>query len=229
MKPVLIFDMDGVLIHSESLHYRLWRQIFAERGLTIDYAHYKGCIGSTVAHLMELIWQGYGVDFRGDESLRVRFAQLKETYIRSHGVPEVEGARETLSALHAKGYRMAVASSSPQHYIELCTSVMGVDGYFELLFSGERVKRPKPAPDVFLSAAAQMGAAAQSCIVIEDSHNGTRAAKAAGMYCLGFANPDSGEQDLSAADKVFFPFSHLMKLLPLEDAESLPGRSGGNT
>ncbi len=213
MKPVLIFDMDGVLINSESLHYRLWRQIFAERGLTIDYEHYKGCIGSTVAHLMDLIYRGYGVDFRGDNSLRVRFAQLKEEYIRAHGVPEVADAAQTIHTLHDAGYRMAVASSSPQYYIELCTAAMGVADCFELLFSGERVTRPKPAPDVFLAAAAELGVSPEQCTVIEDSHNGSRAAKAAGMRCLGFANPDSGTQDLSSADEIFYPFSRLLKLL----------------
>ena len=119
MERVLLFDMDGVLLNSESLHFRLWTQIFAEHGLTIDFEHYKGCIGSTVAHLMDLIYQGYGADFRNDTSLRVRFAQLKEEHIRAHGVPSVEGAVETIRALHERGYRMAVASSSPQHYIEL--------------------------------------------------------------------------------------------------------------
>ncbi|MBE6971337.1 MAG: HAD family phosphatase [Ruminococcaceae bacterium] len=213
MDRVLLFDMDGVLLNSESLHFRIWTQIFAERGLAIDFDHYKGCIGSTVAHLMELIYQGYGMDFRGDESLRVRFAQLKEEYIRTHGVPAVDGAVETIRALHAQGYRMAVASSSPQHYIELCTSAMGVADCFEVLFSGERVKRPKPAPDIFLAAAAQMGVSPDWCTVIEDSFNGSRAAKAAGMDCLGFANPDSGAQDLSAADRIFYPFSQLPQLL----------------
>ena len=213
MKRVLLFDMDGVLINSESLHFRIWTQIFAERGLAIDFDHYKGCIGSTVAHLMDLIYEGYGVDFRGDESLRVRFAQLKEEYIRTHGVPAVAGVVETIRALHAQGYRMAVASSSPQHYIELCTATMGVGDYFELLFSGERVRRPKPAPDIFLATAEQMGVAPEQCTVIEDSFNGSRAAKAAGMVCLGFANPDSGAQDLSAADRIFYPFPTLLELL----------------
>ena len=213
MDRVLLFDMDGVLLNSESLHFRIWTQIFAERGLAIDFDHYKGCIGSTVAHLMELIYQGYGVDFRGDDSLRVRFAQLKEEYIRTHGVPAVEGAVETIRALYTQGYRMAVASSSPQHYIELCTDTMGIGNCFELRFSGERVRRPKPAPDIFLAVAEELQVSPAQCVVIEDSFNGSRAAKAAGMVCLGFANPDSGTQDLSAADQIFYPFSDLLNLL----------------
>lgn len=213
MDRVLLFDMDGVLLNSESLHFRIWTQIFAERGLAIDFDHYKGCIGSTVAHLMELIYQGYGVDFRGDDSLRVRFAQLKEEYIRTHGVPAVEGAVETIRTLYTQGYRMAVASSSPQHYIELCTDTMGIGNCFELRFSGERVRRPKPAPDIFLAVAEELQVSPAQCVVIEDSFNGSRAAKAAGMVCLGFANPDSGTQDLSAADQIFYPFSDLLNLL----------------
>ena len=213
MDRILLFDMDGVLLNSESLHFRIWTQIFAERGLAIDFDHYKGCIGSTVAHLMELIYQGYGVDFRSDDSLRVRFAQLKEEYIRTHGVPAVEGAVETIRTLYTQGYRMAVASSSPQHYIELCTDTVGIGNCFELRFSGERVRRPKPAPDIFLAVAEELQVSPAQCVVIEDSFNGSRAAKAAGMVCLGFANPDSGTQDLSAADQIFYPFSDLLNLL----------------
>ena len=60
MIEAVIFDMDGVLINSEPVHYEIWKQIFSERGLEIDFEHYKGCIGSTVKRLMELILEGYG-------------------------------------------------------------------------------------------------------------------------------------------------------------------------
>ena len=58
MEKVILFDMDGVLMNTEALHYAIWQQVFAERGLTIDFEHYKGCIGSTNARLMELIYEG---------------------------------------------------------------------------------------------------------------------------------------------------------------------------
>lgn len=211
MIKYIIFDMDGVLINSEPLHFEIWKRIFRERGLEIDYEHYKGCIGSTVKRLVELIKEGYGVDFYGDAALPLRFKELKNLYIREHGIPKVEGVPEVIAYLKKNGYRLAVASSSPQEYIELCTGKIGIAEYFDILCSAERVARPKPAPDVFLYVAEQMQAAPEECLVIEDSYNGSLAAKAAGMKCLGFANPDSGNQDLSAADDIFYPFDELLK------------------
>ena len=213
MERVIIFDMDGVLINSEALHYQLWRQVFAENGVEIDFDHYKGCIGSRDDVLMELIYCGYGVDFRQRSDLLERFEELKRQYIDEKGVPEIPGVRETLQALREQGYRMAVASSSPQAYIELCTAKIGIAAYFQVLFSGERVAHPKPAPDVFLAAARAMGVSPEGCVVVEDSHNGSRAAKAAGMRCIGFVNPDSGDQDLSAADVLIHQFTELLEVI----------------
>lgn len=211
MIKYMIFDMDGVLINSEPLHYEIWKQIFAERGVEIDFEHYKGCIGSTVKRLMELIWEGYGVDFRGDATMPARFKEVKSEYIETKDVPRIEGVTEVIPKLKEKGYRLAIASSSPQEYIEFCMEKLGIAECFEVMFSGERVAHPKPAPDVFLAAAEALGADPAECLVVEDSTNGSRAAKAAGMMCLGFPNPDSGDQDLSVADNYFYPFVQLLE------------------
>ena len=213
MERIVIFDMDGVLINSEALHYRLWKEIFAEEGVEIDFAHYKGCIGSRDDVLMNIIWNAYGADFRTRHDLLERFEERKRQYIDEKGVPEIPGVRETLDELHKRGYRMAVASSSPLAYIKLCTEKVGIRHYFEVLFSGEQVANPKPAPDVFLAAAQAMDAAPEDCVVVEDSHNGSRAAKAAGMRCIGFVNPDSGDQDLSAADVLIYRFAELLTVI----------------
>lgn len=213
MERVILFDMDGVLMNTEPLHYTIWQQVFAELGVYIDYAHYKDCIGSTNARLMELIYSGYGVDFRGDPVPLQRFSELHLDHIRTCGVPPVAGVPETLADLQRRGCRMAVASSSPQENIELCVNSLGLDPYFHLLFSAERVARPKPAPDVFLAAAERMGVRPEDCVVVEDSANGSRAAKAAGMRCIGFVNPDSGDQDLRAADVLIHHFTELLTVI----------------
>lgn len=210
MITTIIFDMDGVLINSEPLHYKIWQQVFAEHGLEIDFEHYKGCIGSTNRRLLELILEGYGRDFSDDPTLVQRFREIKNEYMRTTGIPVIKGVPEVLAALKEKGYRLAVASSSPQDYIELCTGTAGISGYFDVLFSGERVAHPKPAPDVFLAAADRMNAKPEECLVVEDSENGSRAARAAEMKCMGFRNPDSGDQNLEAADRIFDSFDRLI-------------------
>lgn len=209
----ILFDMDGVLINTEPLHYRIWKQVMKENGVLIDYDHYKGCIGSTRAYLFDLIKEGYGVDFHGNPDVTRRFTEIKDEIIKNEGIPHIEGVQETVRHLYNKGYHMAVASSSSQYYIETQMRKLNLIECFEVLFSAENVKNPKPAPDVFLAAAQRLNARTEECLVIEDSYNGTRAAKAAGMLCYGFKNPDSGNQDLSFADKVFYSFEELKNLL----------------
>ena len=209
----ILFDMDGVLINTEPLHYRIWKHVLKENGITIDYEHYKGCIGSTRAYLFDLIKEGYGVDLYDKPEIGKRFDEIKGEIIQKEGVPRIEGVEEVIHDLHNKGYRMAVASSSAQNYIDAHMRELNLTDCFEMLFSAENVKNPKPAPDVFLAVAEKLGAKPEECLVIEDSYNGTRAAQAAGMRCFGFKNPDSGNQNLSFAQKVFYPFSELKKLL----------------
>ena len=203
--------MDGVLIDTEPLHYQVWQQVFAERGLTIDYENYKDCIGSTRKFLYELILKNYGRDFRNDPTLPARFIEIKDQFLYAKGIPQIKGVTETVKALREKGYILAVASSSPLRYINFAMEKLGIISCFDLLFSGEQVENPKPAPDTFLAVSEKLGIAPEECVVIEDSENGSRAARAAGMYCLGFDNPNSGNQDLSAADEIFYPFTELLK------------------
>lgn len=216
MIKCVIFDMDGVLIDTEPLHYKVWQEVFAERGLSIDYENYKDCIGSTRKFLYELILKNYGRDFRDDPTIPKRFIEIKDKFLNENGIPQIEGVVETVKALHEKGYMLAVASSSPLRYINFAMEKLGIASCFDLLLSGEQVKNPKPAPDTFLAVSEKLGISPDECVVIEDSENGSKAARAAGMYCFGFANPNSGNQDLSAADEIFYPFGELLeKILSL--------------
>jgi len=194
--------MDGVLVNTEPLHFRMWTEAFARRGLAIGYEGYKDCIGCTLGFLLELILKNYGRDFRDDKTLFPEAMEIKTEIVEREGYPEIEGVREMLERMKAAGYRMAIASSSPPRFIKMAMDNIGVADYFELLNSGENVAHSKPAPDIYLDTASKLGVKPEECIVLEDSTNGCRAAVAAGMTCVGFYNPDSGVQDLSIACRV---------------------------
>jgi beta-phosphoglucomutase-like phosphatase (HAD superfamily) len=95
-----------------------------------------------------------------------------------------------------------VASSTGEALVRLILQRIGLAHYFPLVVSGEALPRSKPHPDIFLLAARLLALDPARCVVVEDSANGVRAAKAAGMYCIAYRNPTSGPQDLTLADEV---------------------------
>lgn len=192
----VLFDMDGVLINTEPLHYRMWKEAFRGRGLEIDYDVYKGCIGATNAFLMELILNNYGRDFRNDKNLLKERAVIEKRLLEEEGFPKMPGVEEMLRRLYEAGFILAVASSSPPERIHDAINYIGAGQYFSLLNSAENVAHSKPAPDIYLDTAKRLGVAPEECIVLEDSENGSIAAVSAGMICVGLDNPDSGEQNL---------------------------------
>lgn len=195
----IIFDMDGVLINSEPFHYRVWKETLRRRGIHIEYDIYKACIGSTIGFLMDILHRHYGVD-REDTALIAEMKEMKQKMIEEEGYPRLlPYVKEMLEKLSLGGYDLAVASSSPQQYIEKVTEYWGIRHYFKELISGEAVENPKPAPDVFLKTAKILGLSPRECMVVEDSENGCKAAHAAGMTCMAYYNPDSGSQNLGKA------------------------------
>lgn len=215
MIKCIFFDMDGVIANSEPMHWAVWKQVFAEYGVDVEYEVYKGCIGSNASFLLNLIYEGYGKDLRNIPEIHTRFAEVKVAYMKEHGLPVVAGVQNAVRELKEKGYRLAVVSSSPIDYITQVIENVGLSDCFEKLLSGDQIKNPKPAPDVYLMAAEAFGVTPEECAVIEDSHNGSKAAKAAGMTCYGYYNPDSGNQDLSITDLVFDDFGKFVEVTGL--------------
>lgn len=194
----VIFDMDGVLVNSEPMHYKACCKLMVEHNKTIDYDYYKKFIGSTLTHLTESLVMDYELPITPDE-VAEGIQNNKEYYIKRDGFEKIEGISELLDSLQKANIKMAVASSSPLYYIVRVTKALGIDHYFDKLISGENVENPKPAPDIFRKAMEGLGLNKEECLVIEDSMNGVLAAKYAGIPAIGFENKDSGEQDLSEA------------------------------
>ena len=201
MLKAVIFDMDGVLVDSEPVHYQANAIMLEELGVKLDYEYYKQFIGSTNPYMWGKIAEDYHLD-RSLEWLNARAAKALKNILEKKGYDSVNGACELVRALNQEGYMLAVASSSPMAAIEKNIRDLGIIDCFHKLVSGESVDNPKPAPDVFLEAARQLGVAPGECIVVEDSDNGCKAARAAGMVCLGYRNPNSGDQKLYDANYV---------------------------
>ena len=197
----VLFDMDGVLVNTEPVHFLMWKEAFHNRGLEISYDVYKGCIGTTDGYLMDLIWDHYGRDFRGDKKFLEERMAIEERMPKEESFPEMPGVREMLQQLQEAGFYWRSHPLRPSAGSRRQWTISASAG-FSLLNSGENVARSKPAPDIYLDTARRLGVEPAECIVLEDSENGSIAAVSAGMICVGLKNPDSGNQNLEQAKAV---------------------------
>lgn len=188
MKKGAIFDMDGVLFDTERLYQESWMILAEEMGLVPNPAFPKAVCGTNGSYMLDVIRKYYpSADAQTYmQNCLDRVAQIVET-----AVPEKEGIHEILEYLHQNGVKVAVASSSPLETIEHHLKLSGIFPYFNAIVSGGQVTHGKPAPDIFLEAAARLHLPAEACYVFEDGMNGIRAGVAAG--CTTVMVPDLTE------------------------------------
>jgi HAD superfamily hydrolase (TIGR01509 family) len=197
--PVLvIFDCDGVLVDSEGISNAVLAQALSRLGLEIsgEEAHdaYRGMFLTEIAADAERrLSAPLPADFME------RFERDREEAFRAQLQP-VPGAAQAVRAVAAMGYEVCVASQGRLSKTELTLTLTGLRDLFgpDALFSAHSVGRGKPAPDLFLSAAAAMGAEPDRCVVVEDTMIGVRAALAAGMRAIAYA-PDGAADAFDAA------------------------------
>lgn len=198
MKAV-IFDMDGVLVDSQPYHFKADIDTMAEYGVIKDQKFYEAFAGTLTSDRMRILKDLFKLDIPVEEMVKKREDMILEIMAREDIKP-VSGIPEFLKSIKNRGLKTAVASSSGYDLIGLILSRLGISEYFDSITSGNDVKRGKPDPDVFLLAAERIGVNPRDCFVVEDSENGVKAAKSAGMKALGYINPTSGYQCLDMAD-----------------------------
>ncbi len=208
MLKAIIFDMDGVIINSEPGHANAALSVLRKHNADVDISYCKGFTGSSTKSMCEDAVKRFGIDSTAEELLS-EMNRAKKEIILKEGYPVIDGITELVKRLYKAGYKLAVASSSSASEIEDTVKALNIKKYFDKLVSSSNVKRPKPAPDIFELALSKLGVSAKETIVIEDSDFGIEAAKAAGIACAGYINPDSGEQLLEKADVLIESFVNL--------------------
>jgi HAD superfamily hydrolase (TIGR01509 family) len=195
----VIFDLDGVLLDSEQVWDEAREQLAKERGGRWHENAQRDMMG-----MSSLEWSRYMHDVIGlpeppEEISREVVERMAKLY-REH-LPVVQGAREAVDRLAAR-WALGLASSSNRELIDLALELLGVKHRFKATVSSEEVARGKPAPDVYLEAARRLGVEPTHAAAIEDSENGIRAAKAAGIRVIAIPNPHfpPAEDALTEAD-----------------------------
>lgn len=180
MITAIVFDMDGVLFDTERLCRDCWYELAEEYGIPNMPEVYALCIGVNAETTERIVYENYGKDFPYPEYCK-RTTEMYNQYVKEHGVPVKDGVKETLAALAAAGLRLAVASSTRREKVLRHLESTGIAKYFEAVVGGDTVTHSKPHPEIFLKACEALGVAPEQTIAVEDSHNGIRAAHAAGM------------------------------------------------
>ncbi|MGN0204208.1 MAG: HAD family hydrolase [Coprococcus sp.] len=205
MIHAIIFDMDGVLIDSQPMHYEGDRLTLAAHGIDVPVEDMIAYAGTTNVHRFTIFKEKYHLTESIEVLIEERERIMIDLVTASNAEPTA-GAVDLLQSIKAAGLKTAVASSSSYPFIHAVLRKLGVEQYFDLIFSGESVPKGKPAPDVFLETCQRLEEQPDHCVVIEDSSNGVLAAVRAGMACVGYQNPTSGEQDLSKATVIIDDF-----------------------
>lgn len=185
----LIFDFDGLILDTETPEAAVWQAIFREYGYELPMDEWAGIIGSygdslydAAAHLAQLTRL---------EAASLRARHRRETDALIHANPILPGVTDLLDEAARRGLGLAVASSSPHAWVDSHLSRLGLDSRFDAVLCSDDVApgRAKPHPDLFLLAADRLEVPKAAAVVFEDSFNGVRAARSAGIFVVAVPNP----------------------------------------
>jgi HAD superfamily hydrolase (TIGR01509 family) len=183
----VVFDVDGVLIDSEPVWERVRRGLVASHGGRWPQDAQHRLMGMSTGEWSVYMSTDFGLTLAPSQVADLVTAAMAAEYERH--LPLLPGAAGAVSALAAR-WPLAVASSAPKSLIEVVLDASGLRSAFAAAVSSEEVPRGKPAPDVYLEAAARLGVAAAGCAAVEDSANGLRSAAAAGMAVIAVPRPE---------------------------------------
>ncbi|WP_113675444.1 HAD family hydrolase [Vallitalea guaymasensis] len=176
----IIFDMDGLMLDTESIALESWERAGKDFGYVISRELMMKAVGRTLVDTRKLLVKNLGDDFPFEEVRKVRIDYTKE-FMSLNGVPMKEGLIEFLEYCRTMKIPTAVATSTNRSdAIELLEKV-DIVGYFNTIVCGDEIEKGKPEPDIFLMASKKLGVNPERCIVLEDSENGILAATRANM------------------------------------------------
>ena len=201
MKKAFLFDMDGVLVDTQWIHTLALQKVFARYGVETDIDELNCFAGTKRGTAITAMVEKFQLDLDIEKLCDLK-DEIFDALIDETELEPIPGIPELLQGLKDRSVPTAIASSSSPEFIGLVVDRVNIRPYFDRFVSGQLLPKSKPDPAIYLLAAKEVGIAPEDCVVLEDAALGVEAAKAAGMYCIGYRNPSSGEQDLSKAGEI---------------------------
>ena len=196
----VIFDMDGVLVDGEPLHFAAARDVLAGFGAELTWDIYTDWIGETFDAIWPDIQRRFALPVDRGEYERAFGPRVQEQYER-HAVA-MPGARDLLARLHAAGVPLGLASSTKRPRVDAALARLDLARFLPVTVSGDEVARGKPDPEIYLAAADRLGVAPERCLVLEDSPAGVASARAAGMRVIGVRINGGSGRPLEGAERI---------------------------
>ncbi|TDE44468.1 HAD family hydrolase [Flavobacterium rhamnosiphilum] len=209
MIQTVIFDMDGVIVDTEPVHRYAYFKQFNELNITVTEEMYTSFTGFSTRNTFQKLKEVFVIEHEVEDLIQRKRNIFNDAFDSKADLELLEGVENLIKELHENGMQLILASSASKVTIERVFSRFKLHDYFTHVVSGEDFPKSKPHPAIFEHAASLSVAPKESCIVIEDSTNGIKAAKAAGILCVGYNSIHSEAQDLSEADVVINHFNEL--------------------
>jgi mannitol-1-/sugar-/sorbitol-6-/2-deoxyglucose-6-phosphatase len=208
----VILDMDGLLIDTEPVWRVAEASVFTGLGIDLSESDLLDSTGQTIAELVPIWRQRLAGPREGtelsDDEIADRITDLVAEHVAAEGAP-MPGVMDAIALFKKEGLRLAIASSSPRRFIDVVCQRLGL-AEIEVRRSAMDEVNGKPAPDVYLAAARQLGVAPEACLALEDSAHGVAAAKSAGMRCIAVPDPKlAADPGYRAADAVLASLTSL--------------------
>ncbi|MGL2966166.1 HAD family hydrolase [Flavobacterium sp. XGLA_31] len=209
MIQTVIFDMDGVIVDTEPVHHFAYAQHFKQLGINVTPEMYASFTGSSTKNIYAFIKAHFGLSEEVQTLVEGKRRLFNQAFDDKEDLFLLEGVEGLIQELYDNGMQLVLASSSANETIDRIFTRFQLHPYFSYKVSGEDFPESKPHPAIFQQAAFLAQTPVENCLVIEDSTNGIKAAKAAGIYCIGYDSVNSKLQDYSLADQVITHFNEL--------------------
>ena len=209
MIQTVIFDMDGVIVDTEPVHRYAYFKQFDELNIPVTEEMYTSFTGFSTRNTFQKLKEVFVIEQEVEDLIQRKRNIFNDAFDSKADLELLQGVENLIKELHQNGMQLILASSASKVTIERVFSRFKLHDYFTHVVSGEDFPKSKPNPAIFEHAASLSVAPKENCIVIEDSTNGIKAAKAAGILCVGYNSVHSETQDLSEADVVINHFNEL--------------------